>query len=81
MAAYVVNNNLDGTAYNASYEMQIFDAEGVLITYKEGSMTIPPHRNTLAFQGAVSTGKRIPAKAIITIDPPQWIKETISSAI
>jgi hypothetical protein len=75
VAAYVVNNNLSGAAYNVAYNMQLFDDQGVLITYKDSTMTIPPHRNTLAFQGSVSTEKRIPAKAIITIDPPQWIKE------
>jgi hypothetical protein len=76
VAAYIINNNLDGAAYNVPYEMQLFDDQGVLITYKSGSTTIPPHRNTLAFQGAISTGKRIPAKAVINVDSPQWIKKT-----
>jgi len=76
VAAYVVNNNLDGAAYNVPYEMQLFDSEGVLITVKDGSMTIPPNRNALAFQGSISTEKRIPSKAIITLGSPQWIKET-----
>lgn len=75
VAAYIINNNLTGAAYDVPYEMQLFDSEGVLITYKYGSMTIPPHRNTLAFQAAVSTVKRIPTKAIITLGSPQWIKE------
>ena len=75
VAAYVVNNNLDGAAYNVPYEMQLFDVEGVLITYKYGAMTIPPHRNTLAFQGSISTQKRIPAKSIITLGSPQWVSE------
>lgn len=75
VAAYVVNNNLDGAAYDVSYEMQLFDDQGVLITYKDGTMTVPPHRNTLAFQGSISTIKRMPTKAIITLDSPQWVKE------
>jgi len=76
VAAYVINNNLDGVAYGVPYEMQLFDGEGILITYKDGTMTIPPHRNTLAFQGAVSTQKRVPTKTIITLGSPQWVKET-----
>jgi len=76
VAAYVVNNNLSGAAYDVPYEMQLFDAEGVLITYQSGSMTIPPHRNTLAFQGSVATEKRIPAKAVITLGSPQWVSAT-----
>jgi len=75
VAAYIINNNLNAAAYDVPYEMQIFDDQGVLITYKDGSMTIPPHRNTLAFEGSVSTEKRIPAKAIINIGSPQWISE------
>ena len=75
VAAYIINNNLDGAAHGVPYEMQLFDAEGILITYKNGILTIPPHRNTLAFQGSVSTLKRIPVKAIITLDSPQWVKQ------
>ncbi len=75
VAAYVINNNLDGAAYDVPYEMQLFDDQGILITYKYGTLTIPPHRNTLAFQGSVSTLKRIPVKAIITLDSPQWVKQ------
>ena len=76
VAAYVVNNNLTGAAYNVPYEMQLFDDQGILITSKEGTLTIPSHRNTLAFQGSVSTQKRILTKAIITLGSPQWLKET-----
>jgi hypothetical protein len=39
-------------------------------------MTIPPHRNTLAFQGSISVGKRVPAKASITLGAPNWVKES-----
>ncbi len=77
VGAYVINNNLDGAAYNVPYEMSLFDDQGVLITYKDGVITIPPHRNTLAFQGAVSTGARIPSKATFVFKgSPQWVKQT-----
>jgi archaellum component FlaF (FlaF/FlaG flagellin family) len=66
VAAYVINRNPTGAAYDVPYEMQLFDAEGVLITTKDGTATVPPNRNTILFQGAVSTNKRIPAKAVVT---------------
>ena len=73
VGAYIVNNNLNGAAYNVPYEMQLFDADGILITNKSGSITIPPHRNTIAFQGSISTEKRTPAKTIITLGSAQWV--------
>ena len=76
VASYIVNNNLDGAAYDVPYEIQLFDSQGVFITSKDGTMTIPPHRNTLAFQGLISTVKRIPTKAIISLGTPQWVKES-----
>ena len=76
VAAYIINNNLSGAAYGVPYEMQLFDAEGVLITYKYGTVDIPPHRNTLAFEGSIATEKRVPTKAIITLGAPPWVKQT-----
>lgn len=76
VAAYIINNNLSGAAYGVPYEMQLFDADGILITYKDGTVDIPPQRNTLAFQGSISTGKRVPVKSIITLGSPQWTKQT-----
>jgi len=76
IAAYVVNNNLDGAAYGVPYEIQLFGGDGVLITTKDGVTTIPPHRNTLIFQGSVFTNKRIPTKTIIALGSPQWVKQT-----
>jgi hypothetical protein len=75
IAAYIVNPNTEGEAFDVPYRMTLFDDRGVPITDTEGVMTLPPHRNTLAFQGAVSVGKRIPSKALFEfIIAPDWHK-------
>lgn len=76
VAAYIVNPNVEGEADNAPYHLALYDDRGVLITDTTGTVTLPPHRNTLAFQGAVSTGKRVPAKALFEFTaPPNWYKQ------
>lgn len=73
IAAYVVNPNTEGEATDAQYRMTLYDDRGVPITSNDGVMTIPPHRNTLAFQGAVPVGKRIPSRALFEfISVPDW---------
>jgi hypothetical protein len=53
----------------------MYDKDGVIITDKSGVVTLPPHRNTLAFQGAISTGARIPARALFEFTAaPNWHK-------
>jgi hypothetical protein len=75
VAAYIVNPNGDGEALNVPYHMQIYDDKGILITEYNGTVTIPPNRDTLAFRGAVSFGKRLPAKALFEFTgTPDWHK-------
>jgi hypothetical protein len=77
VGTYVINNNFEGGASKVPYEISLFDDQGVLITTRDGTLVIPPHRDTLAFQGAISTGKRIPSKATFAFTgSPQWVKET-----
>ena len=41
----------------------------------KGTVTLPPHRNTLAFQNAVPVGKSIPAKVLFEFTAaPNWHK-------
>ena len=61
LGAYIENPNINGGAVNAPYQFSVFDSQGILITKINGTVDIPPNRNTLAFQGAVNMGKRIPA--------------------
>jgi len=75
VAAYIVNPNTEGEASNVPYHIILYDKEGVIITDKSGVVTLPPHRNTLAFQGAINVGKRFPAKALFEFTSfPNWHK-------
>ncbi|MEK7610102.1 MAG: FxLYD domain-containing protein [Patescibacteria group bacterium] len=79
IAAYIVNPNIEGEAINVPYHLVLYDDRGVLITDTNGLVTLPPHRNTLAFQGAVNVGKRIPAKALFEFTAePNWHKRVDS---
>jgi hypothetical protein len=82
VAAYIVNPNSEGEARNVPYTLSLYDDRGILIIETNGTMTLPPHRNTLAFQGAVTAGKRIPAKALFDFETaPNWYKasDTLAS--
>lgn len=73
LAAYIINPNIAGGASAVPYHMLAFDKEGRLITEVTGAVTLPPHRNTIAFQGAIDMGKRIPAKILFEFTaPPEW---------
>ncbi len=81
IAAYIVNPNVEGEARNVPYRVQLYDNRGVLITEYNGTITLPPHRNILAFQGAVNTQERIPAKALFQFTRvPNWNKNNDSLA-
>ena len=74
-AAYIENPNINGAAINVPYKMAFFDASGILITEKTGVVTLPAHRNALAFNTAIDMGKRIPAKATFEfLAAPVWFK-------
>lgn len=82
VAAYIINPNVAGEARNVPYHLALYDDRGILITDTTGTVTLPPHRNTLAFQGAIDTGKRVPAKALFEFTaPPDWYRQedTLSS--
>lgn len=81
IATYIVNPNIDGEARNVPYHLQLYDGRGVLITEYSDTVTLPPHRNILAFQGAVDIQERIPAKALFEfIGAPDWNKKNDSLA-
>ena len=79
VAAYIVNPNIEGEATNAPYHFALYDNRGVLITDVIGAVTLPPHRNTLAFEGAIDVGERVPARALFEFTaPPDWHKKSDS---
>lgn len=77
IAAYIVNPNTEGEAIDAPYHLALYDSRGVLITDVTGTVTLPPHRNTLAYKGAISVGERIPTKALFEFTAaPVWRKKS-----
>ncbi len=75
IATYVVNPNVDGEAKDVPYHVILYDNKGLLITDFNGTVTLPPHRNVLAFRGALPVGKRTPVKALFEFTAiPEWHK-------
>jgi hypothetical protein len=76
VGAYIINNNPDGEARNIPYHVAFYDKDGHLIKDFTGKVTLPSHRNTLAFQGALNLAKRVPAKALFEFTgAPDWNKK------
>lgn len=75
VASYIVNPNTNGAAVNVPYKFSLFDAQGLPITERVGRVTLPPHRNTLAFESAVNVGKNAPVKVTFEfLKEPEWFK-------
>ncbi len=75
VAAYLINPNIEGEAQNVPYHIALYDDQGMMITDVVGKITLPPHRNALAFQGSVSTSRRVPTKALFEFTQnPNWHK-------
>jgi hypothetical protein len=75
--AYIINPNTEGEARDVPYHMAIYDQNGMLIIDQKGMVTIPPHRNTLAFAGLIRTGNSIPSKVLFEFTArPDWYKKT-----
>ena len=75
VAAYIVNPNNLGEAKDVPYKVTLFDNFGSKIVSKNGTVTIPAHRNTLAFSSLVDAGKITPVKALFEFtSAPLWSK-------
>lgn len=75
IAAYIINPNTDGEAFGVPYRLALYDDKGILIKEFSSTLTLAPHRNSLAFAGAVNVGKRRPAKALFEFAGiPDWHK-------
>lgn len=76
VAAYIVNPNTSGEAFGVPYQVELFDGQGMLITQFNGTFTLTPNRNSLAFKAGVNVGSRIPAKANFKFTAiPEWHKQ------
>ena len=73
VAAYVVNPNPRGTAKNVPYKIDFLDSQGITLDTVTGTLTLPPGRNTLAFQSGIKTGAREIARAVFKLTGnPDW---------
>ena len=82
--AYIINPNVEGEAKNVPYKMSLFDKNGMLIIEVLGDVTIPPHRNTLAFSSLINVSQSIPSKVVFEFtSPPNWYKtpDTLSQLL
>ena len=61
LAAYIENPNTEAVAVDVPFHMALYDAAGIKISDTSGMVTLPPHRNTLAFLPAVRVGQSSPA--------------------
>lgn len=76
IASYVINPNTDAEAKEVPFNMSLYDREGMLIITKSGNVTIPPHRNILAFSSLVNVGQSIPSRSTFEFSsPPNWEKK------
>ncbi len=75
LSSYIVNPNTDVSALNVPYKFSLYDSDGLLILDKNGYVSIPAHRNVLAFESAVDVQERIPAKVTFEFTGvPEWFK-------
>lgn len=73
VAAYIINPNTGVEAQGVPYKMILYDAKGIPVAEADGSVTLPPGRNTLAFQAAVNAGKNPPIMAMFQFTAaPEW---------
>jgi len=78
LAAYIENPNGGAGARNVPFHMTLYDSRGVKIADVPGTVTLPPHRNTLAFLPAVRVGENIPVATSFEFkftSTPDWQKE------
>jgi hypothetical protein len=76
VAAYIINPNKEAEARNVPYHLVLYDKAGIPILDKKGTVTLPPHRNTLAFMGSLNVAQSIPIKAAFEfLELPDWNKK------
>jgi len=76
VAAYIINPNTEGEAFDVPYHVDIYDTNGIPITKYDSTVTLPPNRNTVAFRSSVNVGNSIPSKAVFQFTGiPDWQKQ------
>jgi len=69
-AAYLENQNNGAGVRSAPYLFKLYDEENLLIYERRGVVYIPPRKVFAIFEGAMSVGARIPARASFEFTSP-----------
>lgn len=73
VAAYIINPNTDGEAFGVPYHVDVYDKKGMLISAYNGTFTLAPNRNSLAFYPSLNLGQSLPQRAVFQITGiPNW---------
>lgn len=68
--AYVENQNREAASQDVRYTFTLFDEAG-LIKEVSGTTILPPDGLYPIFEGRIETGRRVPTRTFIDIEPPE----------
>lgn len=72
---YAQNPNIGAGAYNVSYVLSVYDANGILLYQKPGTTYIPPNNNFVIFEDNVNLFDKVPARTKLEFTGnPAWQK-------
>ncbi len=75
--AYVENSNKEAATPVVNYKFTLYDNAGIIIE-KSGATILPPNGQYPIFEGRIETGRRIPTRTFIEINPPElWQPSTV----
>lgn len=67
--AYIDNPNSSAAVRAASYRIDLYGPDNVLVASKTGTVDLPPHATTPIFISGISSGYQSVARAFLTFDP------------
>ncbi len=74
--AYVENVNPTAGVYSISYHFKFYDSDQVVIAERSGTTFLPPNKISPIFEGAISTGARVPVRSSFEFtETPLWRKD------
>ena len=70
--AYVVNPNTDAAAKNVRFTIELYGADGIVVTRKEGTVDLPPDATVPVYLPNVYSSSLPVARAFLTFDPSSF---------
>ncbi len=68
--AYVENRNREAASSEVKYTFTLYDEAGIIAT-RSGTTILPPDGLYPIFEGRIDTGRRIPNRTFIEVEPPE----------